>query len=239
MVASISVPKLKKWLLQHYPFCAWCDHHLNAHHTIDNHVTVDHLTPRAIGGETKLDNLVLSCRTCNEAKGSQPFSFWLTEERRFAFLKYLDGVSEIDVTKDTPQPLEGYYLALTQCSVDERCLKAEKERFRAEAVFFDEVRAINEIVGLVEDTKLQIDWKNLRFTAGWRLFFDETLFDLLLIHRPYMSDGDADATLHYMLFKPNELDCRSSQFAYVIGNEKYRSLDRIFWLQEEIRHAIR
>lgn len=32
-------------------------------------LTVEHLSPKALGGTDEIDNLWLSCRTCNEAKG--------------------------------------------------------------------------------------------------------------------------------------------------------------------------
>lgn len=39
--------------------------------------TVDHVVPVVMGGTTSDENLVLSCRACNEAKGSLPLDRWL------------------------------------------------------------------------------------------------------------------------------------------------------------------
>ena len=41
---------------------------------------IDHVTPKSQGGSDRLDNLVLSCPTCNRAKGAQTPAEWRAGE---------------------------------------------------------------------------------------------------------------------------------------------------------------
>lgn len=53
--------------------CAYCRRGMtmdSKHCRKANHATLDHLMPLALGGSTRLDNLVLCCRLCNGVKGS-------------------------------------------------------------------------------------------------------------------------------------------------------------------------
>ena len=49
--------------------CQYC----NTKHTMDE-LTVDHVVPRAKGGKTCWDNVVIACKTCNVAKGAKLWS---------------------------------------------------------------------------------------------------------------------------------------------------------------------
>lgn len=40
------------------------------------HLHLDHLTPKAAGGEDVATNLVLACATCNSARQHRPLSAW-------------------------------------------------------------------------------------------------------------------------------------------------------------------
>jgi len=40
------------------------------------HLHLDHLTPKASGGEDVATNLVLACRSCNCARQDMPLSIW-------------------------------------------------------------------------------------------------------------------------------------------------------------------
>lgn len=40
------------------------------------HLQLDHLVPRADGGEDRADNLVLACRTCNSMRQNLSLSQW-------------------------------------------------------------------------------------------------------------------------------------------------------------------
>ena len=49
--------------------CAWCNRL-----TLDP--TIDHLVPLSLGGTNDPDNLVTSCRRCNEQRGAQSWLDW-------------------------------------------------------------------------------------------------------------------------------------------------------------------
>lgn len=51
--------------------CAYCG-------DADGPFEVDHVIPRASGGENGLDNLVVACRSCNRSKGAKPLDEWLS-----------------------------------------------------------------------------------------------------------------------------------------------------------------
>lgn len=51
------------------PICAYC-------HECADPPTVDHVTPRAKGGLSVRDNLVVACRRCNSAKGPRTPEQW-------------------------------------------------------------------------------------------------------------------------------------------------------------------
>lgn len=42
-----------------------------------NELTLDHVRPRTYGGQDLTNNLVPSCRKCNQAKGSQNWLQWM------------------------------------------------------------------------------------------------------------------------------------------------------------------
>jgi len=53
--------------------CCYCGKKLNSKKSgnLDSKPTIDHLVPRAKGGETSWENCVTSCRGCNSKKGSR------------------------------------------------------------------------------------------------------------------------------------------------------------------------
>jgi len=58
-------------LLRTCPWCAYCGRSLT-----EEMATLDHLLPRAKGGENYPDNLVLACVGCNQSKGSDTPAGW-------------------------------------------------------------------------------------------------------------------------------------------------------------------
>lgn len=43
--------------------------------------TLDHVRPRAAGGETRASNLIAACKRCNQAKGSEEWRSWYRRQR--------------------------------------------------------------------------------------------------------------------------------------------------------------
>ena len=53
------------------------------------HLSLDHLVPRAKGGEDRGDNLVYACRSCNSSKSDTDFLVWCQSKGRFPPLRVL------------------------------------------------------------------------------------------------------------------------------------------------------
>lgn len=60
--------------------CAYCGSTKN--------LTLDHVTPKALGGKDKSDNIVCACRECNHNKGDTPFEEWYQSQYFFSEEKY-------------------------------------------------------------------------------------------------------------------------------------------------------
>ena len=52
--------------------CVYCGNHYEPHE-----LTLDHVRPRCNGGDSFTKNLVPSCRSCNQAKGSNNWLQWM------------------------------------------------------------------------------------------------------------------------------------------------------------------
>lgn len=66
--------EVREYLLErHQRTCAYC-----AGETLDPVLEIEHKHPRAQGGTNSIHNLVIACRTCNQAKGSQTLSEFLS-----------------------------------------------------------------------------------------------------------------------------------------------------------------
>jgi 5-methylcytosine-specific restriction endonuclease McrA len=44
------------------------------------HLTIDHVRPKALGGETVASNLVAACLSCNRSKASTPVHVWYQQQ---------------------------------------------------------------------------------------------------------------------------------------------------------------
>lgn len=66
--AEIKEYLLLKW--QHQ--CAYCQ-------ASATRLEIDHVHPRSRGGSNRISNLVIACRTCNEAKANQPVEMFLAD----------------------------------------------------------------------------------------------------------------------------------------------------------------
>lgn len=61
--------------LVEHPACAYCGS--------DGKLSIDHLIPRAVGGDHSGHNLVRACRSCNSSKGKRDLLSWYDERGRF------------------------------------------------------------------------------------------------------------------------------------------------------------
>jgi CRISPR/Cas system Type II protein with McrA/HNH and RuvC-like nuclease domain len=52
--------------------CAYCGEHYDI-----NHLTLDHVRPKSMGGEDLTSNLVPACQKCNQDKGSSNWLQWM------------------------------------------------------------------------------------------------------------------------------------------------------------------
>lgn len=60
----------KQVLTQDGEVCCYCGDQEGPFH-------VDHIVPRALGGDDRLDNLCVACAPCNLSKGAKPLKEWL------------------------------------------------------------------------------------------------------------------------------------------------------------------
>lgn len=57
--------------------CIWC-----ARETWPEDVTIEHLLPRARGGQSRPENLGVACRRCNRLRGARPVVAFVRERMR-------------------------------------------------------------------------------------------------------------------------------------------------------------
>lgn len=68
--------------------CAFCRRKLtNTRSPFD--LTLDHLLPRALGGDHSIKNLVTACRSCNSRKGARSWKTWGTKKQQARITKQL------------------------------------------------------------------------------------------------------------------------------------------------------
>lgn len=48
--------------------CSYCEYNFGN----ESEMTLDHVLPRSLGGGNEIDNLVLACYPCNQAKAADP-----------------------------------------------------------------------------------------------------------------------------------------------------------------------
>lgn len=66
--------------------CAYC-RRLLTHTACPFDLTIDHLLPRALGGDHSIKNLVTACRSCNSRKGARSWLTWATKAQRKRIIK--------------------------------------------------------------------------------------------------------------------------------------------------------
>jgi 5-methylcytosine-specific restriction endonuclease McrA len=73
-----STKELKIWLSKQHKICYWCNK------KCDDDFHIDHYLPLSKGGLHKIENLVISCPTCNLTKSAKdPYEYALTVGRLF------------------------------------------------------------------------------------------------------------------------------------------------------------
>ena len=56
--------------------CAYCGSEEN--------LTLDHVTPRSLGGSDTTDNVVCCCRSCNHSKGHEHWKLWYVQQEFYS-----------------------------------------------------------------------------------------------------------------------------------------------------------
>jgi hypothetical protein len=95
--------QFRYWAITIFPKCQWCNLKLTRRTS-----TTDHIKPKWAGGTDDLDNLCLSCRDCNERKGSKENLTPRYGPKNWANIK-----KEFGYSLDKPQDKENYSLAGT------------------------------------------------------------------------------------------------------------------------------
>ena len=60
--------------------CAYCGS--------EDHITIDHVIPRAKGGHDVPTNMVCCCHTCNQDKAHSPWQEWYFQQEFFTLQRY-------------------------------------------------------------------------------------------------------------------------------------------------------
>ena len=76
----------------------------------DKSLTLDHVKPRAKGGQDRTSNCVPACKRCNHAKGSEDWVEWYrrqetyTMEREYKIRHWIETGAMLEVIKDQIPP---------------------------------------------------------------------------------------------------------------------------------------
>lgn len=81
--------------------CYYCNFDFKFAIEIKQTPSIDHLTPRKRGGDNHIDNLVLSCKSCNSKKGK------MCEEDYYTYLEIKSSKEYLKFLED-----DKYYKAL-------------------------------------------------------------------------------------------------------------------------------
>lgn len=69
--SKLTAKKLMKWEQVQIKICSYCGTYCTENYQID------HIEPLANNGNHSLDNLTISCPTCNQSKSDKPLLIWL------------------------------------------------------------------------------------------------------------------------------------------------------------------
>ena len=87
--------------------CAYCGSEEN--------LTLDHITPRTIGGSDRVINVLCACHSCNHSKGHQMWSDWylqqtfFTTERLGDIIKWQNQITENELVVYRPRKISSKF----------------------------------------------------------------------------------------------------------------------------------
>jgi hypothetical protein len=109
--ATSSSEAKRKWrqsIKEHWNYkCAYCESEEN--------LTLDHITPRAKGGNDRITNLVCACDACNKSKGHEYWSDWymtqdfFTTQRLSAIVKWQNQITENELVVYRPRKISSKF----------------------------------------------------------------------------------------------------------------------------------
>ena len=109
--ATSSSEAKRKWrqsIKEHWNYkCAYCESEEN--------LTLDHITPRAKGGNDRITNLVCACDACNKSKGHEHWSDWymtqdfFTTQRLSAIVKWQNQITENELVVYRPRKISSKF----------------------------------------------------------------------------------------------------------------------------------
>ena len=73
--SSITSKQMYNWFLEQTYLCSYCGK------SCSGNFHIDHIEPLAKGGLHELDNLTISCPSCNQSKHSKPLLLWYATNR--------------------------------------------------------------------------------------------------------------------------------------------------------------
>ena len=59
--------------------CCWCGTHMTFSSNCKNSATIEHVTPKSLGGEDHPDNYAVACNRCNSTRGSLSIDEFMTK----------------------------------------------------------------------------------------------------------------------------------------------------------------
>lgn len=90
---------IREFILPHWENCIYCNRKVSAS------MTVDHIVPKSNydsfiellpNGMNSIENLLISCRRCNNLRGNMPFSTWVSEYRPDTVINFINFLKKIN-----------------------------------------------------------------------------------------------------------------------------------------------
>jgi hypothetical protein len=163
----VSTPKKKwngsKWLrkttrkrlyLRDDHTCVYCARSIYSH--TDIILTIDHVTPRELGGDNKHSNLVTACKSCNSAKRDSKLSDFIAYTMPITKKEKYRILNSFELEIKELQTMETNQLSLLEAAqVMEALKKMSVKQLRALEVFFEEVKFMSHMDGIKEEKRMR------------------------------------------------------------------------------------